>query len=177
MTRSKKLGPFIFVLGLIGIIIFITGVQYGKHVQTADEAIRIASEFIEAQRAQEKNTPETNSLSFVEVSLSGCGVEMILPSSFVLQEESSQSATIADDLEDVVAVISCQTSGAQATPVPSGAQKTITNGVSYTTWTMPDKENWQQGTLKHPKRAGTIDIKAHERVLPYLQRVMQFTEE
>lgn len=88
MNLGKK-GPYILIILLVIILIFILGVQYGKRVKIADTAIAILLSVTPSASPKPSKSPITKYSSY---SHNGCKVGFLYPSYLKLENESTQEA-------------------------------------------------------------------------------------
>jgi len=86
---TKKIGPIIFVAGLLVILIFIIGVRYGEKVEKINKKVDFYLSI-----APTKPAPTSPSLEFKTYQHEGCGISFLYPSFFKVEKESSNEATI-----------------------------------------------------------------------------------
>lgn len=90
MFRAKK-GPYILLLSLLAILIFILGLQYGKHIQKIDKT----NEYILSLTPSVQPTPTIHEVTgYTTFSNKGCGISFLYPSNFILKKETSTEAQI-----------------------------------------------------------------------------------
>ncbi len=88
MNFDKK-GPYILILLLVVILIFILGVQYGKRVKVADTAIAFLLSITPSPSPKPSRMPVVQYDSY---SHKECNVTFLYPSYLKLDNESSQEA-------------------------------------------------------------------------------------
>ena len=80
----KKLGPYLLLLLLITVLVFILGVRTGEHVEKSKLP------------PTKPPLPTQPPLEFKTYNHKGCGISFLYPSYFKLEKDSSEEAKISD---------------------------------------------------------------------------------
>ncbi len=91
--KGQKALPYIFLLILLIVIIFIIGVKYGKTVEHVNKNV----DFLLSITPTKVITPSPVSTKYLTYSNEACGIEFLYPSSLVLGGESSKSAILKQE--------------------------------------------------------------------------------
>lgn len=102
MSFGKK-GPYILIVLLVIILIFILGVQYGKRVKVADTAISFLLSITPIPSSKPLKMPITTFTSYTH---KGCKTGFLYPSYLKLEKESTQEAKfVSTDKRQFIKII------------------------------------------------------------------------
>lgn len=93
MVKGKK-GPYILLATLIIVVVFLLGLQYGKHIQEIDQSFEYVLSLTPTQQPSPSTTPIS---SYAVFSNSGCAISFLYPDSLHAVKESSTEALISTE--------------------------------------------------------------------------------
>lgn len=102
---GMKKGPFIFLGILIITLFFILGIQFGKRVQTADEALKLLLTIAPSPSINPSRT--SPSISFLKLDSKTCGFSFLYPSNLSTKKTSSLSGQLIDEGKQTVISFNC----------------------------------------------------------------------
>jgi hypothetical protein len=89
---DRKLRPYILITTLVLILIFILGVRYGQNVEKANKKINFMISI-----PPPKPVPTEKPIEFKNYQSKGCNLEFLYPSTLLILNESTNSATLGKD--------------------------------------------------------------------------------
>ncbi|QQS44607.1 hypothetical protein IPM65_03340 [Candidatus Roizmanbacteria bacterium] len=163
-----KKGPLILLGVLITILFFILGMQFGKRVQTADEALQLLLTIAPSPSilpVTQKPIP-----SFRLFDSTTCGFSMLYPESLSTKKISSNSGAFIDETSNSVMSFTCN----EEMPVVSEATSSVTlddvDGIEY----LSNDTNTIR--IEHPTRETTLSITFEIAYRTLVERTFIFTE-
>lgn len=165
---SRKITPYVF-LGLLAIVLFfILGVRYGQQVEKTNEVIDFMATLAPSPKATSIPTATQAPLSFSPYKHLGCGIELVRPSLVSIGKEGTDSATLTEKSEIMLA-FSCAKNISIQTASPSG-RITIQNITApYTR-----KGRTLVFTITNPLNGKRIEFETREEYVPLLEKSLRF---
>ncbi|PIZ65288.1 hypothetical protein CO051_02560 [Candidatus Roizmanbacteria bacterium CG_4_9_14_0_2_um_filter_39_13] len=168
-----KKGPIIFILILLLTLVFILGVQYGKKVNVADEALSLLMSITPNPPAQD---PIEKHYAFEMYTNDTCGVSFVYPNSLHLKIASSGASLLsANDTSEIT--VSCSKELDQSTKMK---EKSATQSIELREFSVQgekiqnDKGEYIQFSHKHPNRNLYITVTASKSILPLIEKTFEF---
>lgn len=167
-----KKGPFLLLSILVITLIFILGFQYGKRVDTAEEAMKIVLSIMPTPTVH--TASEKTPISFSVFESKTCALSFVYPAALIPVRESSMSAKFEDENGDTAIFFSCD---------PSLKLEDITNETATSTLRLNNTnitayKDRQNKTLTldypHPNKKGTIRVTFLERYRPLIEKTLEF---
>lgn len=97
---SKKAGPYIFIVTLVIVLIFVIGVRYGQKV----EKINKETSYLLTKYPMLSPTPTSSPTEYKTIVLKTCGISFLIPNTLTIDRETSSSAKISDVKKEVLFV-------------------------------------------------------------------------
>jgi len=168
-----KKGPIILIGFLIITLIFILGVQYGKQVNTTEEALKLVMSLAPTPTVSVEPTPKTQ--SFTPFESTACGVSFIYPSELQPVKESSQAASFQNEKKEKQIQVTC---AGDILPIPDelkSATTSVTIDEKYQTGYFIDNDEYILFTMRHPTKKFDVVITVFHDLLPLVEKTLEFT--
>jgi len=158
MSKKKAL-PYLFLLFLIAIILFIIGVRYGQRVEQINKTVT----YLISLPPSPTSSPTFAPLSFSLFHHTGCGVSFLIPTLVEKTTESSSSALFSSAEKKLALAVSCEKTPLIQTKDEKAA--TINTLRSFET-TTPDATSYR---FYNPNNGMVVTTTASKEYLPLLQ--------
>lgn len=96
----KKPGPYIFIVALVIVLIFVIGVRYGQQV----EKVNKETSFLLTKYPEPSPTPTSSPTKYKTIVLKSCGISFLIPDTLTIERETSSSSTITDAKKEALAL-------------------------------------------------------------------------
>lgn len=169
--KNKKL-PFVFLLALFIILIFILGVRYGQQVERTNKAINYLISLPPSPTAQPSEVP----LGFKTFINKVCGIQFLYPQSETIKDQSSQSAQIQEKNKTLVS-FNCEKTNEIIPLWNEGSVSTSEvklNNLSYQTRINNKSQIIFQ--IKNPRNGKITYAQVDQSFLPLFQKSFEFTQ-
>ncbi|KKQ37084.1 MAG: hypothetical protein US54_C0045G0005 [Candidatus Roizmanbacteria bacterium GW2011_GWA2_37_7] len=169
-----KRGPIIFILFLLSLLVFILGVQYGKTVNIADEALRI---LLSITPSPSPAASQQGAHTYKTYSNKLCGISFLYPDSFLLQESSSEASLFTPGKQkNLTASCSDNELPTQSQPNNVATRQVKLQQFSVVGHELKEKNSvFVQFSRKHPYNNQIITITVTEGLLPLIEKTFEFT--
>lgn len=165
---GMKKGPLILLGVLITILFFILGMQFGKRVQTADEALQLLLTIAPSPSVLPVTQEPVSSFRLLDST--ACGFSMLYPEGLIAKKISSNSGSLIDKNNNSVISFICN----EKMPVLSEATSSVilddVDGIQYQS---TDTTTIQ---VEHPTRETTLSITFEIAYRNLVERTFIFTE-
>lgn len=168
-----KRGPIIFILLLVSMLVFILGVQYGKKVNIADEALSIFLSITPSLTPSVSLQPDA---TYDVYRNETCGISFLYPSSLQLRDASSEASLFSSNQSKIL-TIKCLD---QLAPSQKPHENIATSSVELQKFSIVGEELEQkEGTYikfsqKHPYNGRIITAVIRKSLLPLIEKTFEF---
>lgn len=129
MFQGKK-GPYILILSLVIILIFIFGFQYGKHVESTNKSLNYILSI--TPTSKKLNVDTKNSIvAYKKYINSQCGISFVYPITIHISDQASPEAK-ADLKDKNIILVNCQSDLPEVKGSSSEAKLDNKNAIKYT---------------------------------------------
>ena len=163
---DMKKGPLIFLGVLIIALFFILGVQYGKRVQTADEALKLLLTI--APSPSISPSEHSQRISIQEFDSNSCGFSFLYPSTIQPKKLSSTSGEFIDKEHQSVISFDCQNKQASTAEATKASTLDSKMGIEYT------QNNATTVQVEHPLKDYPISITFTSEYSELIKRTFEF---
>lgn len=91
--NMRNLLPYLFLLVLVIILVFVGGIRYGRNVEQANKAVNYV---LSLPPTQPPTTPAPQTVGFYQVESKLCGIKFLLPSTLAKDKVSSLSGIFVE---------------------------------------------------------------------------------
>lgn len=175
ILMSMKRGPIILILVLVFVLIFILGVQYGKKVNVADEALSLVMSI--TQTPAPTQSPQTNTTYLIYTD-SICSVSFLYPNTLKLKNASTEAALVnSDQINELI--ITCIE---DPTPTQERQENIATRSVELRQFSLVGEnveevnEVFVRFSKKHPYNNRTVIVTVNENLLPLVEKTFEFVK-
>lgn len=172
VEMKRKTGPYMLLIILIAILVFIGGVRYGQRVETANKEISTQLSITPTEKAAKED------LRFTTYSNKACGIRFLYPTSLKLNQQASTSAQFKED-GDTALAFSC----GKSDPFEKGLEeiKTATQEITFQdkkVVTTIQKDGTVQKfflTIQNPQTRQPLYFMVTDHLYPLLEKSLEFT--
>lgn len=178
--KTSKQTPYIFLCILIGILLFIGGVRYGKRIEEKNKELTymLSSTPLPSPSPTIKPT-----ISYTKFEHEACNVSFLYPSYMNKKEESSMSALLESTQNDRIQ-FTCAAQN-KTTPTMNAEEKTATASVQINNKTiigekkLVEKNNTTYNevtfTVQNPTKKTQVSVTISENIVPLFEQTFTFT--
>lgn len=164
---KNKLGPYLLIIGLIIILVFIVGVRYGQKVEKTNKIINYLISL-----PPTKPAPTSIPLQFSTYSHSGCGIQFLIPLNLVTKDESTTSSLLID--QNTTINFSCKKDDPLATLIEDKKVATAEITLQNKKIMAKTQNNNLIFSLVNPKTYQTIYIVISKSLFPLFSTSLQY---
>lgn len=168
LIMNKKKAPYIFLLVLFIILVFVVGIRYGQRVERANRTIDYLKKYLPTQEP----TPEVD---FVSITHEECGILFLAPKN--LKVIKTKTGLTANESEKTVISIQCL---ARSATGKKPEENIATESVRFANEDIVAKVIKRDGitlyniTLNHPKNGKIVSIFVKKNLFPLFEKTFSF---
>ncbi len=165
---DKKKAPYIFLLVLFIILVFVVGIRYGQRVERTNRAIDYLKKYLPTQAP----TPEAE---FTTITHDECGVLFLAPKSLIIKK--SKDGLTADENGKTVISIQCL---ARDKDGKKPEENIATESVHFANEDIVAKVIKRDGatlyniTINHPKNGKIVSMFVKKSLFPLFEKTFAF---
>lgn len=167
ILMCMKKGPFIFIGVLIITLFFILGIQFGKRVKTADEALQLLLTIAPSPSISPMDTLAEN--TFKEFTSSTCGFSFLYPADLLIKKTGSNSGELLKNNNTAISFL-CET---EAKSAPQATASIALSGIEGTASIQDDMKTVR---MKHPSRNFTLELVYTTYYQTLIERTIEFNK-
>lgn len=161
-----KKGPLILLGILIVTLFFILGMQFGKRVKTADEALQLLLTIAPTPSVFPTISSITNPVE--QLTSSTCGISFLYPAGLEPRATSSDSGALINTKNDKIISFSCGLSTMHPSEETTSVKLSNVGGIEYTQGDIVVVE------IKHPSRGLTLKLQFPTHYRSLIERTFEF---
>ena len=172
---NMKRGPILFILILLATLIFILGVQYGKTVNVADEALSL---LMSITPSGEPPIPTQKDAAYILYTNTICNISFLYPDTLTLKDASTEAYLVSSDNKNHL-TLQCE-DDLESFLTPS--EKTATQSIQLQQFTIvgENRQDSKGSTIhfsrKHPYSKDIISVTMNENLLPLIEKTFEFVK-
>ncbi len=171
MKQTRK-APYIFLLVLFIIVVFLVGINYGKQVEKANKAIQFVLSITPSVAA----TPlPIKPITFNTYKQLTCGVQFLYPDTLEVEKESTNEAVFSSKEDASSLQVICEKSNELISIIND--PKIATAEVKFKTVTLKAREETEDSLtfqIRNPRNGKQIYVRIHKNLYPLFENTLQY---
>ncbi len=170
---NRRMLPYLFLIALIVILVFILGVRYGSGVSVKNQVVQ----FVLSLTPTPNQPTALPTLTFMNFENKHCGLRFTYPSFLLIEKESTTSASFAQNSTRALSIL-CDKKTLQLDP--SENERFATQEVTLKNQKITSRvEKGEKGEffhfqIKNPRNGKVISVTVEKNLFPLFEKTVEF---